>query len=147
MPGPAQNDASMADRAAIQDVITTYSQHASRGDWDTVLSLFLPEAVWDIPHLGMHLDGREAIAAALSGFMAHMDYVLQLNAPALVRVTGDSAVATSGIREHGKSKGVDEGFEYLGLYEDALERTAQGWKFRTRVFRQIGTHFTPLRPG
>ena len=135
----------LAEKAAIQDVISTYSQNASLGNWAAVLALFEPDAVWEIPHLAMRLDGRDAIAAALTGFMAHMDYVLQLNAPALVALDGDRATATSGIREHGKSKGANEGFEYLGIYEDTLVRRADGWKFTARVFRGIGKHFTPLR--
>ena len=68
-----------------------------------------------------------------------MEYVLQINTPALIDIDGDSARATSGIRECGKSAGKDEGFEYLGIYNDTFARTADGWKFRTRVFEGIGS--------
>jgi ketosteroid isomerase-like protein len=134
------------DEAAIQRVISTYSQHASLAEWDAVLALFLPDAVWEIPHLGMTLDGAAAIRGALTGFFAEMDYVLQLNAPAVIDVDGDRAAARSGIREAGKSRGKDEGFEFFGLYDDRLVRTADGWKFAHRTFRGVGTHYFPLHP-
>jgi len=141
MPDTAQ------DHAAIQRVINTYSQYASKGDWDRVLPLFLPEAVWEIPHLGMKLEGLDAIAATLTMFKGTMDYVLQLNSPALIEVEGDSASATSGIRESGKSAGKDEAFDYFGIYADTFTRTAQGWKFRTRVFEGIGSQTYALTSG
>ena len=141
MQDPAQ------DQAAIQRVINTYSQYASKGDWDRVLPLFLPEAVWEIPHLGMKLEGIGAIADTLVMFKGMMDYVLQLNSPALIEVEDDSARATSGIRESGKSAGKDEGFDYFGIYADELVRTAEGWKFRTRVFEGFGSQTYALTSG
>ena len=141
MPDTAQ------DEAAIQRVINIYSQFASRGDWDRVLPLFLPEAVWEIPHLGMKLEGKQAIAATLTMFKGTMDYVLQLNSPALIEVDGDNARATSGIRESGKSAGKDEAFDYFGIYADTFTRTAEGWKFRTRTFEGIGSQTYTLLTG
>lgn len=137
----------MSDEAEIQRVISTYSQYASKGDWGRVLPLFLPDAVWEIPHLGMKLDGRDAIAATLVSFKGLMEYVLQINTPALIEIDGDSARASSGIRECGKSAGKDEGFEYLGIYNDTLVRTPDGWKFRTRVFEGIGSQLFTLTSG
>ena len=138
---------SAEDQAAIQRVINTYSQYASKGDWDRVLPMFLTEAVWEIPHLGMKLEGRDTIAATLTMFKGTMDYVLQLNSPALIEVDGDSARATSGIRESGKSAGKDEAFDYFGIYADTFTRTADGWKFRTRVFEGIGSQTYALLTG
>lgn len=138
---------SIQDEAAIQRVINTYSQYASKGDWERVLPLFLAEAVWEIPHLGMKLDGRDAIAATLTMFKGTMDYVLQLNSPALIEIDGDSARATSGIRESGKSAGKNEAFDYFGIYADTFTRTPDGWKFRTRVFEGIGSQTSALLTG
>ena len=141
MPDTAQ------DEAAIQRVINTYSQYASKGDWGRVLPLFLPEAIWEIPHLGMKLEGKDAIAATLAMFKGTMDYVLQLNSPALIDVDGDSARATSGIRESGKTAGKAESFDYFGIYADTFTRTGEGWKFRTRVFEGIGSQTYALLTG
>jgi len=135
------------DHAEIQRVINAYSQYASKGLWDRVLPLFLDEAVWEIPHLGMKLDGIEAIEDTLNLFKGTMDYVLQLNSPALIEVDGDSASATSSIRESGKTAGKDEAFDYFGFYADTFARTAEGWKFRTRVFEGLGSQTYALTSG
>jgi ketosteroid isomerase-like protein len=134
------------DEAAIQRTITRYSQAASLGQWDEVLTTYLPDGVWEIPHLGMRFAGHEAIRDALAAFFETMEYVLQMNAPALIEIAGDSASARSAIRECGKSAGRDEGFEYLGLYVDHLTHTADGWKFAQRIFQGVGTHYFPLLP-
>ena len=134
------------DEAAIQRVISAYTHHASTADWDAVTALYRPDGVWEIPHLGMKLEGREAIGATLAGFFEVMDYVLQMNAPAVIDVAGDRATARSAIREAGKSKGKDEGFEFFGLYVDTLVRTGDSWQFESRVFQGIGTHYFPLLP-
>jgi len=137
----------MQDEAAIQRVISTYSQHASLAEWDAVLALFRPDAVWTVPHLGLTFEGHDGIRGALHAFFGEMDYVLQLNAPAVIDVDGDTAFARSGIREAGKSRGKDEGFEFFGLYEDRLARSADGqWRFAHRTFRGVGTHYFPLAP-
>jgi hypothetical protein len=128
----------------IQKVLTTYSQAASTGDWDAAVGAYLPEGTWAIPHLGMRLKGRAAIREALVSFMSGMDYVIQMNAPAVIQVDGANATARSGIRECGKSKGKDEGFEFLGFYVDRLVRSDDGWQFVERVFEGRGTHYFPL---
>ena len=134
----------MQDETAIQRTINRYSQAASLGEWDEVLTTYLPDGVWEIPHLGMRFEGHEAIRGALAAFFETMEYVLQMNAPAVIEIDGDTATARSGIRECGKSAGRDEGFEYLGLYVDRLIRTADGWKFAQRIFQGVGTHYFPL---
>lgn len=127
------------DHYQVQRVITAYSLLTGRGDWAPVLALFTPDAVWEIPHLGLVFAGRAAIAEALAALSADLEWVLQLNAPALIEVTGDEATARSGIREAGKFKDRDESVEYFGIYADRLVRTAEGWKFARRVFEGVGT--------
>lgn len=127
------------DHYQVQRVITAYSLLTGRGDWAPVLALFTPDAVWEIPHLGLVFAGRAAIAEALAALSADLEWVLQLNAPALIEVTGDEATARSGIREAGKFKDRDESVEYFGIYADRLVRTAEGWKFARRVFEEVGT--------
>lgn len=134
------------DDYAVQRVINAYAQLTGRGDWEPVVALFLPDATWEIPHLDLRFEGVEAIRGALAMLAGDLEYVLQLNSPALIEVTGDTATARSGIREAGKRKGKDEGFEFLGIYADTLKRTADGWKFKRRVFEGIGTQYWPLSP-
>jgi ketosteroid isomerase-like protein len=134
------------DDYAVQRVITAYSLLTGRGDWEPVLALFTEDAVWEIPHLGLSLEGLDAIRGALAMLSADLEFVLQHNAPALIEITGDTATARSGIREAGKLKGRDESVEYFGIYADTLVRTAAGWKFKRRVFEGVGTLNFVLAP-
>ena len=42
----------MMDYILIQQTISTYSEAASRADWDEVLATFTPDGVWELPALG-----------------------------------------------------------------------------------------------
>ena len=134
------------DDYAVQRVISAYALLTGRGDWDPVLALFTPDAVWKTPHLGLSFAGLDAIRGALAMLSEPLEFVLQHNAPALIEIDGDRATARSGIREGGKLKGKDESVEYLGIYHDSLFRTAEGWKFTQRVFEGIGTLTFPQVP-
>jgi ketosteroid isomerase-like protein len=136
----------VADHLAVQRVISAYAMLTGRGDWAPVLALFTPDAVWEIPHLGLSFAGLDAIHGALGMLSADLEFVLQHNAPAVIDLAGDTATARSGIREGGKLKGRDESVDYYGIYADTLVRTAEGWKFSKRVFEGIGTLNFPLAP-
>jgi ketosteroid isomerase-like protein len=136
----------MTDEASIQQTLNRYSTGASRADWDRVLATFVPDGVWDVPDLGARFEGLEEIRGGLLRFSGPMDYIVQLNTPAVIEVDGDTAAAHSVIRECGKFSGRDEALEVLGLYADKLVRTAGGWKFALRVFEIRGMHSFPLSP-
>lgn len=137
----------MQDEWEIQRLLNTYSQYGSCGDWDRTVDTYAPDGVWAIPHLGMRFEGQAAIRQALADFAATMDYVVQMNSPALIEISGDRASARSNIVESGKSVGKHEGFAYFGYYADQLVRTGQGWKFAQRDFIGSGSSFYPLTFG
>ncbi len=131
---------------AIQRTINTYSEGASRGDWDQVMSTFIPEGVWEVPVHGARFAGADEVRGGLIFFSAPMAYIVQTNSPALISVDGDKATARSVIRECGKFADRDEALEILGTYQDELVRTPDGWKFARRVFLLAGMHSFPLLP-
>jgi ketosteroid isomerase-like protein len=136
----------MSEEFSIQQTINRYSEGASRADWDEVLSTYAPDGVWEIPYFAAKFEGHGAIRDALMHFTGPMEYIVQINAPALIDVHGDTAVARSVIRECGKFTGQNEALEVLGFYGDTLLRTAAGWKFTRRVFEVRGMHRFPLIP-
>jgi hypothetical protein len=79
-------------------------------------------------------------------FAGPMDYIVQLNAPALIKLDGNSATARSVIRECGKYAGRDVALEVLGFYADRLVRSPETWKFAHRIFELRGMHTFPLLP-
>jgi hypothetical protein len=130
----------MIEEYAIQRVLNLYSEGATRGDWDQMIATFLPEGVWEIPALGLKLEGREGIRQGMMAVAAPMTFVVQLNTPALIDIDGDRATARSVIRECAKYKDRDEALEVLGIYADKLVKTAGGWKFARRTFELNGMH-------
>lgn len=137
----------MIDEIAIQQTISRYSDGASRADWDQVASTFTEDGVWEVGSSGKTFQGHEAIREGLGALSGEMEFVVQINSPALIAVDGDAATARSTIREFGKMAGRDEGFEALGFYEDQLAATADGWKFTHRTFTLKAKHTYALLPG
>jgi hypothetical protein len=136
----------MLDEIAIQQTINTYSDGASRADWNQVLSTFTPECIWEIPGLKARYRDHAVIQNVMASFVGQMAYFVQINSPAIITVEGDKATARSGIRECGKFSDRNEALEILGRYEDELVRTAKGWKFTRRTFYAAGKHSFALLP-
>jgi ketosteroid isomerase-like protein len=136
----------MLDEIAIQQTLNTYSEGASRADWNQVLSTFTPECLWEIPSFKARFQGHAVIQKAMAGFVQQMAYFVQTNSPAIITVEGDKATARSIIRECGKFSDRNEALEILGRYEDELVRTAEGWKFTRRAFHAVGKYTFALLP-
>jgi ketosteroid isomerase-like protein len=136
----------MTDEYAIQHNISLYTEGASRGDWDQAVATFLPDGIWEIPAMSLKFEGHDAIRSAFINLTGAMDYIVQLNTPAIIKVSGDTATARCVIREVGKYKGRDEALEVLGFYADKLVRKPDGWKFAHRICEVRATHNFPLSP-
>lgn len=136
----------MIAEIAIQQTINRYSEAASRADWPTVVATFVPDAVWEIATSGRRFAGHHEILEGLVAFTAPFDYVIQMNAPAVIEVTGDKAVARSVMRERGRRTGTDQAFEALGFYVDDLVLTPSCWRFAKRSFHLTDMQHVALLP-
>lgn len=136
----------MSDEIAIQQTLNTYSVSATRGNLEAMVATFAPDGVWEVPGIEARFEGREAILAGASAITGTIEYMVQLNAPAIIEVDGDTATAHSIIRECGKYAGRQACLEVLGLYDDKLVRTADGWRFALRVFTVRGMHDFEVAP-
>lgn len=130
----------MSDEVAIQQTLNAYSVAASLGDHVAMADTYLPDGVWEIPGIDTRLEGREAIIAGADAITGAIEYMVQLNSPAVIKVDGDTATAQCVIRECGKYAGRNTSLEVLGLYDDKLVRTPDGWKFAERIFTIRGMH-------
>jgi ketosteroid isomerase-like protein len=130
----------VSDHFAIQQVLNTYSCNASTGNLAGMVATFAPDGVWEVPGAGLSLCGHEAILAAASGITGTLEYMVQLNSPAMIEVSGDRATAKSVIRECGKYAGKQLNLEVLGTYDDELVRLPEGWRFAKRRFTTMGMH-------
>ena len=136
----------MSDHFAIQQVLNTYSMTASLGQTAEMAATYIPDGVWEVPDIGLKCEGRAAIQAAGEGVTATIEYFVQLNSPAIIVVDGDKATARSIIRECGKYAGKQVALEVLGMYDDELVRTADGWLFAIRKFTVKGMHDFAIAP-
>lgn len=136
----------MSDEIAIQKTLNTYSYNASTGDLEAMVATFAPDGVWEVPGAGIICTGHDEILAAASGITGSIDYMVQMNSPAIIDVDGDTATAHSIIRECGKYTGRDTCLEVLGLYDDELVRTADGWRFKRRKFTTRDMHDFDIAP-
>jgi ketosteroid isomerase-like protein len=132
------NDAAlqtMIDQVAIQQLIARYIEAASSGNIEVVGSTYAEDGVWEVPAFPMRVVGPKAIAEKIAELLQPMEYLVQLGSPAAITVNGDTATARSSMREGCKFKGKNVAAEILGVYDDDLVRTADGWKFARRTFQ------------
>jgi ketosteroid isomerase-like protein len=135
-----QGEKPMSDEFAVQQTLNTYSYNATTGNLAAMVATFAPDGVWEVPGIGLSLTGHEAILAAANGITGTLEYMIQLNSPAIIEVQGDRATAKSIIRECGKYAGKQLNLEVLGTYEDELVRLPEGWRFAKRTFATKGMH-------
>ncbi len=131
------NDAAIQnviDQAAIQQLIARYIEAASSGDIEVVGSTYAEDGVWELPAFPLRTEGRTAIKEKIAELLVPMEYLVQIGSPAAITVNGDTATARSSMREGCKFKGQNVAAEILGVYDDDLIRTADGWKFARRTF-------------
>ena len=134
----------MDDAVAIQHLINTYHEAGSMGDYERMIATYAPDAVWEFTQSGNRFVGHAAIREAVLAFTGPLEYVAQINAPAVIMLNGDTASARSSIRESGKFAGRAEGVEVFGVYHDDLVRTADGWRFARRAFDLRWKHRVPI---
>ena len=135
----------MIDELEIQQAISLYHEGASKADYDQLVATFLPDGIWEVPAMKIRSQGHDDIRSTVSAIMAPIEYLVQINAPAVVVVDGDKASARSLVRESAKLRDHPGLMDVVGQYRDELERTSDGWKFAHRTFTILGTHISAER--
>ena len=120
------------DLVEIQQLLARYAVTITRGDIDGLLAVFTPDGTYSAFGDTFALDQfPELVAAAPKG--------LFLTGTAAVEVSGDTATGTQPLCF------VDQATHDLriGYYNDTYQRTAAGWRLRTRAMtfiRRSGVH-------
>jgi hypothetical protein len=127
------------DKVEIQETISLYHEGGSKTDWDQVMATFLADGIWEVPALRIRSQGHAAIREAMTTLMEPIEYLVQINAPAIIAVDGDSASARSLIRECAKLRDQPGLIDVVGQFNDELHRTSDGWRFAHRTFTILGT--------
>ena len=132
------------DRLAIQDLIYRYSDAVTRADWRQCEAVFVADAVWEAPLLGMRYESRDAFLATLRATTT-FDVLIQTPHSPVITLTGaDRAQATTTIHEVNRGVtqteselgqvGAELNVDTYGIYYDDVARIDGEWKFTHRLF-------------
>ena len=126
------------DKLAIQELIATYSDTATRGDWDTFATLWAPDAVWEVGQpVGSRVEGAEAILDSARTNVDAQDFLVQMAQTTVVRLSGDGrASATTMIHALAHQEGQHSTTNY-GIYFDDLVRHDGRWTFARRMLQPV----------
>ncbi len=131
----------LTDRAAILELLARYNSAFDESDHEGWAGCFAEDGVLESPFSG-DTTGRPDLTA-MSMAMAGTDQVGNVvTTDHLVSISGDTASETCTAAIFGGPTG-----QTVGRYDDALVRTAEGWKFQRRRFTALGTQPPPAIPG
>jgi hypothetical protein len=136
------------DRLAIQDLIYRYSDSVTRADWDQCEAVFVPEAIWESPSLGMRYEGARVFREYLAEATSRSELLIQTPSAPVIQLLGpERAQATTTIHEFTRGVTVADGaygaagsainFEQYGIYFDDIAKIEDAWKFTRRLFVPI----------
>jgi hypothetical protein len=130
------------DELDIQQTISLYHEGASTADLDQLIGTFLPDGIWEVPALRFRCEGHAEMRETMAAVLAPIEYLVQINAPAIIAVDGAVASARSLVRECAKYRDQDGVIDVVGQFVDELRRTPDGWRFAQRTFTILGTHLS-----
>lgn len=135
-----------SDQERIRNLIGSFTDAVNRLDTAAFEAVWTPEATWIIdPPTGVTItDSREAIAAGMGEALPALwsSFIQSVNGAA-ISVEGDRATARVYVAEIGIHR--DRGPERnLGVYDDTLERTADGWRFGLRHYHYLHIDNSPI---
>jgi len=129
--------AELSDRAEIQDVLHRYSQAQDNSRWDYFPTVFAPDAVIELPGLGVGPFSPDDYLAFLQGFggdrLSGQHRILNT----LIGLDGDTAHAVSEVSyftlHATTTPGVAKKSSGASLYADTFARTPEAWRIARRV--------------
>jgi ketosteroid isomerase-like protein len=128
------------DELAIQQTISRYHEGASKPDLEQLIATFLPDGTWEVPAFEFLCNGHAEMREVMSAVLAPIEYLVQINAPAIIAVDGDTASARTLVRECAKYLDRPGLVDVVGQFVDELQRTPDGWRFARRTFTILGTN-------
>jgi hypothetical protein len=101
------------------------------------------DAHW-ITSVGHHFRGRDEIREGISGVVAEMEFLVQMQHAIVIEdLTLSTATARSVLNEVGRRPGGEQGVFVLGVYTDEVTKVDGVWRFKTRYFQN---HYLDLSP-
>jgi ketosteroid isomerase-like protein len=144
MPITVSEGGEWIERLAITDLIHRYSASVTRADWDETEAAFAPDAVWEMPALGLRHEGARAYRRFLAETIGY-DLLIQTAQAPVIRFLGPGlAQTTTTIHELVRGEvlvdstvgkaGTRVNLEQYGIYHDDVAKLDGEWKFTHRLF-------------
>ena len=131
--------AQACDVIAINHLAASYAEAVSRLQIEEAVDTFAVDGILASPTTEDAV-GRAAIVEVISAATSSLEFVFQTVHGGLVHVDGDRASARFPVTEWSRRKRDGVTMVFLGLYDDDLVRTREGWRFARRelVARTLG---------
>jgi 3-phenylpropionate/cinnamic acid dioxygenase small subunit len=121
----------IADRIAIDDLLTTYAVAVDDRDWDVVRACFAPGAKLDYTTFGAPDGPVDDVVEWIAKMIAPFEMTQHHITNRQIVLDGDSATAVSYLINPMMAAG--NMIQVGGRYHDTLRRTADGWRIASRV--------------
>ncbi len=126
--------------AEIVETLARYALIIDRREWDSLDEVFTPEATFDATSVGYDfLDGLGHIQQHMATDAKHPVAHLLLNVTA--EIEPNRAEVTSRLLGLQANERV-----FVGEYQDAMVRGADGWRITSRVYHRLSTRSHPGTP-
>ena len=119
----------LADRIAVEDLLTRYATAVDRRDWEQYRSIFTADAEIDYTSAGGIAGTVDEIVEFLSTSLEMFEMTQHLVSNIDLEVNGDSATVTAMFNNPMRLTGGDTWFTG-GWYHHDLVRTPDGWRSR-----------------
>lgn len=127
--------AEIADRLAIDDLLTRYASAVDAKDWDLYASCFTPDARIDYTASGGIAGTLAEVRAWLAEVMGFFPICQHVVANRTIVVAGDTATSRSYLFNPMVVGDRESGGLFLegGVYRDRIVRTSDGWRIAERI--------------
>ena len=131
--------AEIADRLAIEDLLTRYCQAIDTRDWALLDTVFVTDAHIDYTSSGGVKGRYPEVRAWLAEVLPRFAMSQHLVTNKRIAIDGDAATSRAYFYNPMGSANPDGSLALFfvgGYYEDRLVRTAEGWRIRERIEKQ-----------
>jgi uncharacterized protein (TIGR02246 family) len=125
------------DRQDICDVLVRYATGIDRRDWPLFATVFTDDCECDYGEIG-RWHGVDEITAFMDASHAAAGHTMHRMTNHVIDIDGDRAAARTYVDAYILAPGSTAGVNAVGIYDDELVRTADGWRVARR-------RFTPVR--
>jgi uncharacterized protein (TIGR02246 family) len=126
----------LIDESDIRALAARYSDAVRRCDPKQAAETYCEDGVL-MAFSGPEIVGRKAVEEALARVLPPTNFVMQTCEGGLIEVSGDTAKARWSVTEWIINKENQEVRVSLGVYEDSVVRTPDGWRFKRRRFHPL----------